>query len=215
MKRSRVRTSRARAPRVRLFCMQAAGGTCPRGESRRAVGLTEETPQNDAGTRSEPARSDPIASSTIPAATAAAEPPELPPGVRWGSYGLLVRPWTLLKVCMSRQPAGTLVLPMISAPARRKRAMSGASAGAGSLPWRPGSPHTVGMPATSIESLTRMGRLASKGLPGPTSTPAAVLLLGGSMACTTAFRSPFTALILLRALATLVCSRRISSSPRS
>ena len=49
---------------------------------RRLVGLMEETPQKDAGMRRLPARSDPIAKFTMPAATAAAEPPELPPDVR-------------------------------------------------------------------------------------------------------------------------------------
>ena len=45
-------------------------------------GLKPTTPQNDAGIRIEPPPSDPVARGTMPAAIAAADPPDEPPGTR-------------------------------------------------------------------------------------------------------------------------------------
>ena len=50
------------------------------------------TPQHAAGIRIEPIPSLPCATGTRPAATAAAEPPDDPPGVRLRSHGLWVMP---------------------------------------------------------------------------------------------------------------------------
>ncbi len=50
------------------------------------------TPQCDAGWRIEPPVSLPNAIGTMPAATAAAEPPDEPPGVRARSHGLRAAP---------------------------------------------------------------------------------------------------------------------------
>ena len=47
-------------------------------------------PQNDAGMRVDPPPSDDMDSGTMPAATAAAEPPDEPPGVRARFHGLRV-----------------------------------------------------------------------------------------------------------------------------
>ena len=49
-------------------------------------------PQNAAGTRIEPPMSEPSSSGDMPAATAAALPPDEPPGERLRSQGLQVRP---------------------------------------------------------------------------------------------------------------------------
>src|SRR5437588_4442201 len=54
------------------------------------VGLNPTTPQYDAGRRIDPCVCDPSANGTMPAATAAADPLELPPGVRFRSRGFLV-----------------------------------------------------------------------------------------------------------------------------
>jgi len=54
--------------------------------------LMPERPQHDEGIRMEPPPSDPVASGTIPAATAAAEPPDDPPGVCSRFHGFFVRP---------------------------------------------------------------------------------------------------------------------------
>ena len=56
------------------------------------VGFSPTTPQKDAGRITDPKVWVPIANDTMPAATAAAEPEEDPPGVRPGSCGLRVLP---------------------------------------------------------------------------------------------------------------------------
>src|SRR5262245_65859396 len=70
----------------RLF----ANGSTPSIERRPYVGLKRVTPQNDAGRNTDPSVCSPMARGTIPAATAAADPLELPPGVRARSRGLRV-----------------------------------------------------------------------------------------------------------------------------
>src|SRR5688572_33447320 len=56
------------------------------------------TPQNAAGVRSEPPRSEPWAMGPIPVASATPAPPLEPPQVRAGSQGFRVAPKTALKV---------------------------------------------------------------------------------------------------------------------
>jgi hypothetical protein len=73
--------------------------------------------QNDAGLRSELARSLPSASGTMPHATATAAPPLEPPQVLERSYGFRVAPNTALKVCEPAPNSGVLVLPTVTAPA--------------------------------------------------------------------------------------------------
>ena len=63
-----------------------------RTEIRPRLGFNPKSPQHADGMRSEPPPSDPWASGTIPAATAAAAPPDEPPGVRSRSHGLRVGP---------------------------------------------------------------------------------------------------------------------------
>ena len=72
--------------------MLATNGKLPRRDSRPKVGLRPQTPHSEAGTRIEPLVSEPRVSGTWPAATAAPEPPEEPPAVRVGSWGLRVGP---------------------------------------------------------------------------------------------------------------------------
>ena len=59
---------------------QAGGSVPPRG-TRPSDGLTPDIPQHEAGIRTEPPPSEPVARGTMPAARAAAEPPEEPPGL--------------------------------------------------------------------------------------------------------------------------------------
>jgi hypothetical protein len=56
------------------------------------VGLRPNVPHIDDGIRTDPPVSDPRANGTMPAATAAAEPPLDPPVIRSGSQGFAVRP---------------------------------------------------------------------------------------------------------------------------
>src|SRR6202035_3598786 len=89
--------------------------------TRPADGRRPTTLQKFAGLRSEPPKSLPSASGTIPHASATAAPPLLPPHVFDGSYGLRVFPKTVLNVCDPAPNSGTFVLPIAIAPARRCR----------------------------------------------------------------------------------------------
>lgn len=61
-------------------------------DTRSRCGFSPNRPHQVDGMRIEPPPSDPNASGASPAATAAALPPLLPPGVRRGSQGLRVAP---------------------------------------------------------------------------------------------------------------------------
>ena len=85
----------SRSVRVRAKCSLSPNSASPMSGPqgvRPRVGLSPITPQHAAGTRSEPAPSEPCAIGTAPAATSAAEPPLEPPALRSGSYGLRVGP---------------------------------------------------------------------------------------------------------------------------
>ena len=89
-------------------------------------------PLIDAGQVTEPSVSVPIASRTMPAATAAPLPLELPQALRSSAHGLCVWPPTALQPeieWVERMFAHSLrlVLPRMTAPAARSRATSGAS----------------------------------------------------------------------------------------
>lgn len=64
------------------------------------LGLKPTMPQQAAGMRMDPAVSVPTAMATIPAATAAAEPPLEPPGMRPGATGFITRPKCGLSLVM-------------------------------------------------------------------------------------------------------------------
>jgi hypothetical protein len=68
----------------------ADSGSTPYVDTRPRVGRTALMPHAAAGMRSEPPVSVPVASGTIRAASAAADPPDEPPGVRARSHGLRV-----------------------------------------------------------------------------------------------------------------------------
>src|SRR6185503_11688290 len=89
-------------------------------------------PLIEEGQVTEPSVSVPMANRTIPAATAAALPLELPQASRSSAHGLWVWPPTALQPeieWVERMFAHSLrlVLPRITAPAARSRATSGAS----------------------------------------------------------------------------------------
>ncbi|MNE58613.1 hypothetical protein D3C80_1536540 [compost metagenome] len=67
-------------------------GITPLRLTRPNVGLSPNTPQQQAGTRTEPPVSVPKLKSARPAATAAAEPLDEPPGMRPGKRGLAAVP---------------------------------------------------------------------------------------------------------------------------
>ena len=69
-------------------------------------GLKPTTPQNDAGMRIEPPMSEPVARVAMPAARAAPEPPEEPPGLKAGFQGLRVTPHSRDSVIAAQQNSG-------------------------------------------------------------------------------------------------------------
>src|SRR6202020_1674726 len=85
------------------------------------LGLRPTTPLKAAGRITEPSVCVPNASGTIPAATAAAEPDDEPPGVCRAFHGLVVRPG-------GRQANSVdTVLPKIVGPSCRRRSTNQAS----------------------------------------------------------------------------------------
>jgi hypothetical protein len=69
-----------------------ASGIAPAQGTRPWVGFQAVMPQQWAGMRSEPAVSEPSATTTLPLATAAAEPDEDPPATKSRFHGLRTRP---------------------------------------------------------------------------------------------------------------------------
>src|SRR5690606_4599429 len=93
-----------------------------RAGSRPVVGLYPATPHQAAGMRVDPAPSLPVASGTMPAATAAAEPAEEPPGLSPVRHGLAVRPRAVAPQVFHSVPGpGTEVVPTGTQPARSSR----------------------------------------------------------------------------------------------
>jgi len=96
---------------------------------RPKVGLSPNTPHSDAGTRIEPLVSEPSVSGTCPAATAAAEPPEEPPGTRAVSQGLRTGPKAEFSLDEPIANSSQLSLPRLTQPACARRATTVASNG--------------------------------------------------------------------------------------
>src|SRR6476661_1480308 len=94
-----------------------ANATSPYREMRPYVGLNPTTPQRDAGCLTEPPVSEPSAALTIPDATAAADPPELPPGTRVRSHGFFAGPNADVSLDEPIANSSMFVLPIITAPA--------------------------------------------------------------------------------------------------
>src|SRR5262245_38447620 len=85
------------------------------------VGFMPTIPQIDAGRRTEPRTWLPVATGSTPAATAAAEPDEEPPGVRSRSHGFHVGPGSAIVNSV------VTVLPRMTAPPRRSASTCAAS----------------------------------------------------------------------------------------
>src|SRR5215212_2436505 len=89
----------------------------PKRETVPYVGRRPTTPQRAAGCLIEPPVSEPSAQGASPAATAAAEPPELPPGTRVGSHGLRAGPYAEFSVDEPIANSSMFVLPSVGKPA--------------------------------------------------------------------------------------------------
>ena len=91
----------------------------------------------------EPPPSDPVARGTMPAASAAAAPPEDPPAPLDVSNGFRVGPKMALVVLPIQPNSGVLVLPTGIHPAARSRATKGLSVAAGGSSWWRADPKVV------------------------------------------------------------------------
>src|ERR1700722_15959279 len=107
------------------------------------VGLTPTTPHSAAGWRMEPPVSLPSATDEKPAATAAALPPDEPPGTRSRLWGLRVGPKAECSVDEPMANSSMLVLPTKTAPAALSLVTAVASYG-GAQPSRMRDEHVVG-----------------------------------------------------------------------
>src|ERR1700688_2183682 len=124
-------------------------------------------PQSAAGTRVDPPVSDPRPQLTIPAAMAAAVPPEEPPGIRVLSYGFFTGPANddRLVLVMPNASSCMLALPIMMTPAFKSFCSDGALP-PGCAFCSAGVPPDVGISAVLMLSLTTMGRPASGSGPG-------------------------------------------------
>ena len=90
-------------------------------EMRCRVGLSPTRPHSLAGMRIEPPPSLAWATGTMPAATAAADPPLDPPVERERSQGLRLGPYAFGSVVGRIPSSGVFVLPIVTKPASLKR----------------------------------------------------------------------------------------------
>src|SRR4051794_34467137 len=141
--------------------------------------------------RIEPPMSVPTSNAVNPAATAAAGPPEEPPGMWPRFHGLLVVPNRSLYVCTLPDQRGTLVLPNTIAPAAFKRATDGAS-WAGTWSVSSTAPPVERRPATSIASLIVIGSPWS----GPRHSPRAASASARSASARARSRSRVTTALM-------------------
>ena len=97
----------------------------------------------------------------MPAATAAAAPPEEPPGVLAGFHGFRVMPVSGLSVTPFQPNSGVVVLPRSTAPCSRRRAVAGASSFHGPFASTVFEPRSVGQPRVRMRSLIETGTPSS------------------------------------------------------
>src|SRR5437588_9107850 len=112
----------------------------------------------------EPPVSVPIAHGASPAATAAALPPEDPPGTRPRSHGFSAGPKALFSVEEPIANSSWLVLPSSGAPACFSCTTTVAVYG-GRYPSRIFDPDWLGMPSVQKRSLTAKGTQTSGSYP--------------------------------------------------
>src|SRR4051812_20468017 len=113
-------------------------------------------PHNAAGWRIEPPVSVPRLPAHSEAVTAAAEPPDDPPGTRDRSHGLRTTPNALFSLDEPIANSSMFSLPRLIAPAAARRAPTVLSYG-GTKPWRILDAHVVSRPRVTKMSLSPMG----------------------------------------------------------
>src|SRR4051794_16159441 len=147
------RIDRERQPDTDETLPISAGG--PLG-MRPYVAFSPGRPQNAAGMRIDPPPSPPVAIGTRPPATAAALPPEEPPGFFDSSHGLRLAPFSRVYVTLMPPNSLAVVRPHSTPPASRRRATIVASCDATrSANTRHAS--VSGHPRTAVSSFTPIG----------------------------------------------------------
>src|SRR5919198_1852249 len=119
----RRRTAASRTLRVSVptWSRDDANAISPYRETRPYVGLRPTTPQSAAGCRTEPPVSVPNAHTHSPAATAAADPPDDPPGTVSSPHGFLVGKNAEFSVEEPMANSSQLVLPTSTDPSAFSR----------------------------------------------------------------------------------------------
>src|SRR3954471_14933905 len=120
------RTSWAKGP---TWSSELAKAITPYRETRPQVGLMPTVAVSDAGWRIDPPVSVPSAPGTSRGETAAALPPDDPPGVRERSHGFRLGPYALFSVDEPIANSSMLSLPVMTAPAARSLRTTVASYG--------------------------------------------------------------------------------------
>src|SRR5262245_18892468 len=168
----RTESASAASPTVRvngpIWSSDEANARSPYRDTRPYVGLSPTTPQNEAGWRMEPPVSDPNDSGTHADATAAAEPPLEPPGVRSAAHGLRTGPYAEFSFDEPIANSSQFALATITAPAAPRRSVTVASYG-GTNVSRILDEAVVRRPRTHMLSFRTTGTPAS----GPSDAPEA------------------------------------------
>src|SRR5262249_30106932 len=126
------------------------------------VGRSPTIPHSAAGCLIEPPVSEPSAHGASPPATAAAEPPEEPPGTRVGSHGLCDGPHAEFSVDEPIANSSMFVLPSTGSPAALQRAATVESA-TGMKPERIFDAAVVSTPFVEIRSFSAIGTPSPSG----------------------------------------------------
>ncbi len=113
------RTSRVSVP---TWSSEDAKAIRPYRDTRPYVGFSPTTPHREAGWRTEPPVSVPSAHTTWPEATAAADPPEDPPGTVSRFQGLCTGPNAEFSFELPMANSSQFVLPISTAPEALRRA---------------------------------------------------------------------------------------------
>src|SRR5688572_17310752 len=117
-------------------------------------------PVSAAGWRIEPPVSVPVAAGASRPATAAAEPPDEPPGTFFRSQGFFTGPYQLVSLDEPIANSSMFALPSMTTPDCDNRSTSVASYGATKLD-NMREPQVVNTPSVQKISLCRIGRPAS------------------------------------------------------
>jgi hypothetical protein len=147
------------------------------------------TPHSAAGWRMEPPVSVAVAMGATRAATAAAEPPELPPGTRRSSHGFFTGPYQLVSLEEPMANSSMLVLPSVTMPAALSLSTTVASYGDTKLSSMR-EPQLVLTPRVQKMSLCAKGK--------PVSGPA--LPAASAASATAAWASADSAVTVMKAL---------------